>query len=115
MNYDKVILELLGRIKTLEEQMKTLMSNQNNQYESEGVKMTTADIEKYIDEQKRLAKKSGKTVLVMRSGDVHNELGLKHRHPQVCNAMRYCMNPDDIILYQPPKGNGTTLQIEYKL
>ena len=113
MNYEKVILELLGRIQTLEEQVATLISQQENR--KEGTKMTTTEIKEYIEEQKRIAKEAGKTELVLKSGDVHNDLELKQRHPQVCNAMRQCMNDEDAILYQPPKGNGTTLQIKYKL
>ena len=77
--------------------------------------MTTTEIKKYIEEQKRVAKEIGKTELVLKSGEVHNDLELRQRHPQVCNAMRQCMNVNDIILYQPTKGNGTTLQIKYKL
>lgn len=77
--------------------------------------MTTSEIRDYILERKRIARESGKTELVLKSGDVHNDLELKQRHPQVCNAMRQCKKDEDIILYQPPKGNGTTLQIKYKL
>ena len=54
MNYEKVILELLGRIQTLEEQVATLMSKQENGKEEN--KMTTTDIKAYIEEQKRIAK-----------------------------------------------------------
>ena len=113
MNYEKVILELLGRIQTLEEQVATLMTKQESGKEEN--KMTTTDIKAYIEEQKRIAKEAGKTELVLKSGDVHKDLELKQRHPQVCNAMRQCKKDEDVVLYQPPKGNGTTLQIKYKL
>ena len=115
MNYEKVILELLGRIQVLEEQVASLMSRGRKTQETEENKMNTNQIKEYIEEQKRVAKENGSTVLVLKSGDVHNDLGLDHRHPQVCNAMRYCMNAEDVILHQPPKGNGTTLEICYKL
>ena len=115
MEYDKIIIELLSRIQTLEEQVAVLMSQQTLEEEKAEDKMTTDVIRNYIEEQKRNAKMAGKSELVLRSGDVHNDLGLKQRHPQVCNAMRSCMNSGDVILYQPPKGNGTTLRIEYKL
>ena len=115
MEYDKIIIELLGRIQTLEEQVAILMDQQTIKDEKVEKKMTTDDIRDYIKEQKRIAKMEGKSELVLRSGDVHNDLLLKQRHPQVCNAMKSCMNPGDIILYQPPKGNGTTLRIQYKL
>ena len=77
MNYEKVILELLGRIQTLEEQVATLMSKQENGKEEN--KMTTTDIKAYIEEQKRIAKDTGKTELVLKSGEVHNDLELKQR------------------------------------
>ena len=115
MEYEKIIIELLGRIQTLEEQVAVLMGEQLHKEEKEEEKMTTDDIRCYIQKQKEIAKMAGKSELVLRSGDVHNDLGLKQRHPQVCNAMRQCMNSGDAILYQPPKGNGTTLRIEYKL
>ena len=115
MNYEKFILELFERIQNLEEQVAILVDQQNNTRKNEVNTMTTNDIKQYIEEQKRLAKVSGRKELILRSGDIHNDLGLTHRHPLVCNAMRQCMNSGDIILYQPPKGNGTTLRIEYKL
>ena len=115
MEYDKIIIELLSRIQTLEEQVTVLMEQHAINDTKVKEKMTTDDIRDYIQEQKRIAKMAGKNELILRSGDVHNDLGLKQRHPQVCNAMRSCMNSGDIILYQPPKGNGTTLRIQYKL
>ena len=115
MNYEKIIVELLGRIQTLEEQVAILMNQQNNNRKNEVDIVTMDDIREYILEQKRIAKENGEKVLELRSGDIHNDLGLKNRHPMVCNAMRQCMNQGDVILYQPPKGNGTTLRIEYKL
>ena len=115
MEYEKIIVELLGRIQALEEQVAVLMKQQLLKGEKVENKMTTDDIRNYIQEQMRKAKMAGKSELVLRSGDVHNDLGLKQRHPQVCNAMRSCMNTGDVILYQPPKGNGTTLRIQYKL
>ena len=115
MEYDKIIIELLSRIQTLEEQVTVLMEQHAINDTKVKEKMTTDDIRDYIQEQKRIAKMAGKNELILRSGDVHNDLGLKQRHPQVCNARRSCMNSGDIILYQPPKGNGTTLRIQYKL
>lgn len=33
----------------------------------------------------------------------------------MCGAMRNAMNPGDVIVHTPPKGNSTTLGIKYKL
>ena len=54
MNYEKVILELLGRIQTLEEQVATLMTKQESGKEES--KITTTEIKEYIEEQKQIAK-----------------------------------------------------------
>lgn len=113
MNYEKIIVELLSRIQVLEEKVDTLMERQSNVRKEDEYKMTTEQIREYIRELKRHARVSGKETLVLRSGDIHKELNLKSRFPMVCNAMRQCMENGDEILYQPPKGNSSTLEIKY--
>ena len=110
MDYEKIILELLGRIQVLEEKVDILMKK-----EEEKPGMTTHDICKYIKELKVLAKDEGKNSLILISRDIHRQLKLKSRFPMVCNAMRQCMEENDNIIFQPPKGNSSTLEIEYKL
>ena len=73
-----------------------------------------AELKKYIESLKANAKQSGKNSLVLTARDVHGALKLKSRYPMVCNAMRHCMEENDVILFQPPKGNSSTLEIEYK-
>ena len=113
MNYEKTILELLSRIQTLEEQVAELMQKQNNEKGEND--MTTKEIREYIIARKMEAKSKGQNILVLRSGDIHKDLNLKSRLPSVCNAMRQCMSDNDVILFQPPKGYSSTLEIEYKL
>ena len=110
MDYEKIILELLGRIQVLEEKVAILTEK-----EEEQPSVTTNDICKYIKELKALAKKEGKRSLILISRDIHRQLKLKSRFPMVCNAMRQCMEENDSIIFQPPKGNSSTLEIEYKL
>lgn len=110
MDYEKIILELLVRIQVLEEKVDALTKSKE-----EKVYVTTDDICKYIKELKILAKEEGKNSLVLIARDIHRQLNLKSRFPMVCNAMRKCMGVDDNILFQPPKGNSSTLEIEYKL
>ena len=58
MNYEKIIVELLGRIQVLEEQVATLMTEQKNIEESkeaEAKKITTEDIRRYISDKKAMA------------------------------------------------------------
>ncbi len=115
MNYEKIIVELLSRIQTLEEQVDFLLSDKEYQQKKEENKMTTKDIRGYINNLLENAKNSGKETLILTARDIHGELNLKSRYPMVCNAMRDCMGERDIILFQPPKGNSSTLKIEYKL
>lgn len=112
MDYERIIVELLSRIQVLEEKVELLMKIQERKEEKI---VTTDDIREYIIELKRNAKASGKNALVLIARDIHKELGLKSRFPMVCNAMRQCMNDNDTIIFQPPKGNSSTLKIEYKL
>ena len=115
MNYEKIIVELLGRIQVLEEQVATLMQEKNQVAEQESNKITTDDIRTYIFELKNAAKLAGKTFIVLKSGDIHKELNLKSRMPQVCNAMRQSMNEGDIVLHTTPSGNSSTIEIQYKV
>ncbi len=112
MDYEKIILELLGRIQVLEEKVDILTKAKKD---GDKASITTNDICKYIKELKILAKEKGKSSLILISRDIHKQLNLKSRFPMVCNAMRQCMEENDNILFQPPKGNSSTLEIEYKL
>lgn len=114
MNYDKVIIELLGRIQTLEEQVKFLMDKENNSDKSKN-KISTGDIRAYIEELKTDARNAGSDILLLKAGDIHREKKLKSSMPMVCNAMRQCMGSEDKILYQTASGYSSTLEIEYKL
>ena len=115
MDYEKIIIELLSRIQTLEEQVSFLMKKQEYEKEETGVKVSTNDIREYIKKLKWDAKESGKSVLILRSGDIHKDLGLKSAMPQVCNAMYDCMKSFDLVLHTTPSGKSSTIEIEYKL
>ena len=116
MNYEKIIVELLGRIQVLEEQVAMLMQEKNQASEQqEANKITTDDIRQYILELKKATKDAGKSFIVLKSGDIHKELNLKSRMPQVCNAMRQSMNEDDIVLHTTPSGNSSTIEIKYNV
>jgi len=55
----------------------------------------------------------------VKSGDLHSAVGsypgVNHRMPVCCGVMRSAMKPGDEVLYAPPKGNGASLLIRYKL
>ncbi len=113
MNYEKIIVELLGRIQVLEEQVAILMQEKNQVPEQEANKITTDDIRQYILKLKATAKEQGEKFIILRSGVLHKELNLKSRLPMVCNAMRQAMNEGDIVLHTTPKGNSSTIEIQY--
>lgn len=53
------------------------------------------------------------------SGDVHRSVGgypgNSHRMPLCCSVMYQLMRPGDVVLAAPPKGQGATLRIRYRL
>ena len=113
MNYEKIIVELLGRIQLLEEQVAVLMKEKEQVLDQETNKISTDDIRQYIVELKKSARESGKHFIVLKSGDIHKELKLKSAMPQVCNAMRQSMNEGDVVLHTTPSGNSSTIEIQY--
>ena len=115
MNYEKVIVELLSRIQVLEEQVADLMRQKENAIKKEDGKITTKEIREYIQELKRQAREKGKTSIILRSGNIHKELNLKHRMPAVCDAMWQCKEPCDLVLHTTESGQSSTIEIEYKL
>ena len=115
MNYEKIIIELLGRIQVLEEQVAVLMEDKKSLDEKEAGKISTNDIREYITKLKISARIAGEKSIVLRSGDIHKELVLKSAMPQVCNAMRQCMEETDVIVHTTPSGNSSTIEIRYIL
>ncbi len=122
MNYDTVLLELLSRVQSLEEQVATLNKKCGGTVTADGEsnmtedkKVTTTDIKNYIDELKVAARAEGKSYIVLVARDINNELQLKQRYPMVCNAMRQSMTSKDEIVFSPASGYSSTLEIKYYL
>ena len=121
MNYEKIIVELLSRIQTLEEKVDILMSNQSTGNDLKAndvnitnvVKLKTKDIRDYIESQKVQAKSNGEEFLVLRASDIHRINRLRNAMPMVCNAMRQCMGENDIVLHETPSGYSSSLEIKY--
>ena len=112
MNYEKIIVELLGRIQVLEEKV-AMMENREQAPKQEAGKATTDDIRQYISNLKKNARETGEKTIVLRSGDLHKDMGLKNAMPMVCNAMRQSMGADDVVLHTTPSGNSSTIEILY--
>lgn len=121
MNYDTIILELLGRIQKLENDVKLLQQTISIESDLDTAeipskaKTTTKDIRIYIENQKSMAKSNGQTELVLKANDIHKNLQLRSRIPMVCNAMRQCMADGDVVLHDTASGYSSTLEIRYYL
>ena len=110
MNYDKIILELLDRIKCLEDRVATL--EMRNDQGEEKVSLT-AKARAYIQDQKNAAKQAGKKEIILLCNDIQKALGVTNRTPSICTAMYDSMNLGDEVLFAPPSGKSTTVKIRY--
>ncbi|GLK67028.1 hypothetical protein GCM10008179_06660 [Hansschlegelia plantiphila] len=79
----------------------------------------TEDFRRALAERLAHAERDGQTELEVTSGDLHREVGgypgVDPRMPMCCRAMRAAMEPGDAELSAPPKGDGATLVIRYRL
>lgn len=123
MNYEKIIVELLARIQTLEEKVDMLMKDKSTgsvpvtheELVNNVVKVKTKDIRDFIEAQKIEAKNRGEEFIVLRASDLHRINRLRNGMPIVCNAMRQCMRENDEVLHQTPSGYSSSLEIKYYL
>lgn len=79
----------------------------------------TAVFKALIQKILKKAQDQGLPFIDLNAGDLHREAGggsgKEGRVPICCNAMRNAMIPGDEILFEPPKGSGTSVKIRYKL
>jgi hypothetical protein len=67
------------------------------------------------------ASNAGAPSVDVTAGELHRSLGGYpanvggHRMPNCCRVMKGLMQPGDIVLHAPPKGEGASLEIRYKL
>ena len=130
MNYDKIILELLDRIKTLEERVNKLefgpyadamkiIQDEGYVYNPKSLASRkislTQTARDYISEKKLEAKDEGKTELVLLCNDIQIALGVTNRTPCICTAMYDCMEDGDEVVSAPPSGKSTTVKVKYYL
>lgn len=111
MEYDKIIIDMLNRICTLEEKVENLI----NCKEISITKIGKNDIVQYIAELKEKSKKAGLVEIELVANDIHKQLKLTSKMPSVCNAMRYSMKEGDEILFKTPSGNSSTFKVKYYL
>jgi len=67
----------------------------------------------------RRAFERGASFIDIVSGDVHRTVGgypgRSHRMPTVCKVMRDLSRTSDPVIQSPPKGNGATPKIRYRI
>ena len=119
MSYEKIILEMLERIKTLENKVSELekaaqTSNERSDgKESVGKINITEQARQYILKQKKEAKEAGSSEIVLVCNDIQKKLGVVNRAPAICSAMYDSMLDGDEVLFAPPSGKSTTVKIRY--
>lgn len=84
-----------------------------------GNELSAVDFRAALEARLAAAAKAGRPFVDVRSGDLHREVGAypghQHRMPTCCSAMRSAMRAGDTEVAAPPKGNGATLTIRYRL
>jgi hypothetical protein len=61
------------------------------------------------------AKLRGEDYIDLVSGDIHKQMGMKNRMPQICRIMYEKMMPGDEVLHTTPSGYSSTIKIRYDL
>ncbi len=115
MNYERIILELLDRIQTLEDKVAELENRvecKNDSQDSVQVGLTDR-ARAYIALQKQHAKEQGLTEIVLLCNDIQKALGVTNRTPCICTAMYDSMRSGDEVLFAPPSGKSTTVKVKY--
>ena len=80
-----------------------------------------ARIRRYLCQHVELARRRSDKTVTFRSGDVHDELGLVNRLPNVCQVLNgekfRCAATVEILRYleSPPSGQGANLVIEFRV
>lgn len=69
----------------------------------------------YIDKRLQEAKMREKVYIDLVSGDIHKQLSLKNRMPDVCRIMYDKMIYGDEVLNTTPSGFSSTIKIRYYL
>lgn len=78
-------------------------------------------IRRYLRQQVGEARNAGETRVTFRAGDVHDNLGMERRHPNVCQVLQggqFRTQAGVEILqyvYRPPSGLGANLEIEFRI
>ncbi|HHW03014.1 MAG TPA: hypothetical protein GXX35_09410 [Thermoanaerobacterales bacterium] len=76
---------------------------------------TADDVRQYIEKLLQEAKIRGEDYIDLVSGDIHKQMGMKNRMPQVCRIMYEKMQAGDELIHTTPSGMSSTIKIRYYL
>jgi 5-methylcytosine-specific restriction protein A len=81
---------------------------------------TAEEFREQLFEVFRRAEQKRQSSVVVKAGDLHRAIGgypsrNTQRMPVCCSVMRGAMHAGDVIVSEPPKGQGATLTIRYEL
>lgn len=79
----------------------------------------TSDFTAKLNTMLSKAEKERLPAIEINAGELHRKVGgypgVDHRMPVCCNAMRKAMQIGDVVIEEPPSGQGASLTIKYKL
>ncbi|MEM3613993.1 MAG: hypothetical protein QXK91_01690 [Nitrososphaerales archaeon] len=82
-------------------------------------KVSSKDFREELERIFQEGERKGLQYVDVISGELHRRAGgypgRNHRMPLCCHVMRSMMQEEDEVLAEPPKGNGATLKIRYRL
>ena len=73
------------------------------------------DLRAFMDKLLQEARLREEHYIDLVSGDIHRQLGMKNRMPQVCRIMYEKMKSGDKVLHTTPSGLSSTIKIRYNL
>lgn len=115
--YEKILLEMLNRIKILENKVERLEMGEKDMtmpiFDSRKKIGLGESAKNYIRKCKIEAKKQGLSEIVLLCNDIQKALGVTNRTPSICGAMYDMMEIGDQVLFAPPSGKSTTVKVKY--
>ena len=76
---------------------------------------TTEDFQRALQKRFRRAESQKERWLVVRAGDLHQDVDAQNRMPMSCGEMVAAMQPGDVVMESPPSGQGANLTVFYWL
>ena len=77
---------------------------------------TTEEFREEAEAQIARASRQGRPHIEINAGELHRIVSPdQNRHPMACNAMRQLMGPGDVVIHEPPAGDGPSFTVRYSL